>query len=639
MSETAQTTELKQRAIKNILIVDDDPEMCETLGDILEDRGYSVSVAQDGKTALEALRRDHFDLVMIYIMMPGMNGVETLNQIKAINPYVMTLIMTGHSKLEGFVSEALWAGVDGILYKPFDVGAVIEMIERKSGTRVDLPLVDLKGYEVSQAALDLVPEDLARKHTLLPLRVEDGYLVVAMADPTNLYAIEDLRVRTGLNVRPVRAMSEDIERAIVRYYQAELEIERQIERITPLTTDVDFDTAERLSADIVAQTPIARAVQLMIHQAVRDQASDIHIEPQEKHLRIRYRIDGVLHDTMSLPLRVHAPLLSRIKVLANMNIAERRRPQDGQFTVEVGGRPVDIRVATINSIHGEMAVLRVLDKSVSVRALDELGFLPDMQEAYQKVIHAPWGIILVSGPTGSGKTSTLYASLNQLDRDENKIITIEDPVEYRFEGITQVQVNRQAGITFASGLRAAMRLDPDIILVGEIRDQETASTAVQASLTGHLVFSSIHANDSVGSLLRLIDLGVEPFLVTSSLLAVLSQRLVRRVCDHCREEREIPDAERAVYEREVGETRTRFEYGRGCSYCAGTGYRGRIAVMELLIMNDELRRLVLHNANSDDIQAAALRAGMRTMLKDGMLKAKMGITTPTEVLKKVFALY
>jgi len=212
-------------------------------------------------------------------------------------------------------------------------------------------------------------------------------------------------------------------------------------------------------------------------------------------------------------------------------------------------------------------------------------------------------------------------------------------VEYRFEGITQVQVNRQAGITFASGLRAAMRLDPDIILVGEIRDQETASTAVQASLTGHLVFSSIHANDSVGSLLRLIDLGVEPFLVTSSLLAVLSQRLVRRVCDHCREEREIPDAERAVYEREVGETRTRFEYGRGCSYCAGTGYRGRIAVMELLIMNDELRRLVLHNANSDDIQAAALRAGMRTMLKDGMLKAKMGITTPTEVLKKVFALY
>ncbi len=638
MTETMQQMLSTQRGGKSILIVDDDPDMCETLGDILEDKGFAVTLAQDGKKAIELMRRGHFDLILVDIMMPGMNGVETLNQIKAVDPRVMTLIMTGHSKLEGFVSEALWAGVDGVLYKPFDVDAVIELIERKSEGRVELPIVDLKGYDVAPGVIERVPEELARKYTLMPLRVEDGYLVAAMVDPTNLYAIEDLRVRTSLNIRPVRATRDDIERAITKNYQGEQEMERQIERITPLSNELDVDAAQRLSADLVSQTPIARAVQLMIRQAVRDKASDIHIEPEEKHLRVRYRIDGVLHDSMTLPLRVHAPLLSRIKVLSNLNIAERRRPQDGQFSVEVGGVSVDIRVATINTVHGEMAVLRVLDKSVSVRSLDELGFSPDMRDVYARVIHAPWGIILVSGPTGSGKTSTLYASLNQLDRNEHKIITIEDPVEYRFEGISQVQVNRQAGISFASGLRASMRLDPNIILVGEIRDQETASTAVQASLTGHLVFSSIHANDSVGSILRLVDLGVEPFLVTSSLLAVASQRLVRRVCEHCHELREIPTGERLVYERETGDTRDRFEYGAGCSYCAGTGYRGRVAVMELLVLNDEIRRLVLRSANSDDVQRAALAAGMCSMLKDGMLKAGLGMTTPTEVLKNVFAL-
>jgi type II secretory ATPase GspE/PulE/Tfp pilus assembly ATPase PilB-like protein len=295
-------------------------------------------------------------------------------------------------------------------------------------------------------------------------------------------------------------------------------------------------------------------------------------------------------------------------------------------------------VATINTIHGEMAVLRVLDKSISVRELDQIGFLPEMQNTYERLIKSPWGIILISGPTGSGKTSTLYASINQLDKNENKIITIEDPVEYRFAGISQMQVNRQAGITFASGLRSAMRLDPDVILVGEIRDQETASTAVQASLTGHLVFSSIHANDSVGAIFRLVDLGVEPFLITSALLGVLSQRLVRRVCEHCRETREVPFRERSAYTQQMGEELLETAYGAGCSHCAGTGYRGRIAVFELLTMDDRLRRMVLQNANSDELRAAAVEGGMRPMLHDGMAKVKLGITTPTEVLKKIFAL-
>ncbi|MCD6519128.1 MAG: Flp pilus assembly complex ATPase component TadA [Anaerolineae bacterium] len=623
---------------KRILIVDDDPGMCETLADVLEDKGYIVGTAQDGRTAIEKMKEGQYDIIFIDIMMPGMNGVETLQGIKAVNPDATTIIMTGHSQLEGLVSEALWAGVDGVLYKPFDVEAVLKIIESQQKD-VSMPVIDLKRYEVDPEALRLVPEEMARKYSLLPLRVENGYLIVAMADPTNIYAIEDLRARTSLEIKPLKASRADIEAALSVHYQNTIEIERQIERISPVAKEREGEVSRRLTAEIVAQTPIARAVELMIRQAVMDRASDIHLEPQETHLRVRYRIDGVLHDAMTLPLRVHASLLSRIKVLANLNIAERRRPQDGQFSVKVDNRTVDIRVATINTVHGEMAVLRVLDKSMSVLSLDELGFLPEMQELYEQIIHSPWGIILLAGPTGSGKTSTMYASINRLDRDEKKIITIEDPVEYRFEGISQVQVNRQAGITFASGLRAAMRLDPDIILVGEIRDQETARTAVQASLTGHLVFSSIHANDTVGSILRLIDLGVEPFLVTSSLLAVVSQRLVRRVCPHCRTTREGTEAEQLAYEQALGEKRTHFEYGAGCNFCAGTGYRGRIAVFEMLVMNDQIRRLILRNANSDEIREAAIASGMRTMLYDGMMKVKQGITTPSEVLRNVFALH
>jgi len=622
----------------SILIVDDDPGMRETLSDILEDKGFLVAIAESGEAAIERMRESPCDIILIDIMMPGMNGVETLHQIKIINPQATTVIMTGHSQLEGLVSEALWAGVDGVLYKPFDVDAVIEMVERKSRDIAALPVVDLKRYQVDPEALKLVPEAMARKYTLVPLKVDQGYLIVAMADPTNLYANDDLRLCTGLRIKPLKAARADVETALGVHYQGTGEIEWQIERIAPGEREQEEGAPPRLSAEFLAQTPVVRSVDLMLRQAVRDQASDIHLEPEEKWLRARYRIDGVLHDTLRLPLRVHAPLLSRVKVLANLNIAERRRPQDGQFSMEVDGHTVDFRVATMNTIHGEMVVLRVLDKAISLRELDGLGFQPDVQRAYEQIAHSPWGMLLVSGPTGSGKTTTLYATINQLDRIGQKIVTIEDPVEYRFEGISQVQVNRRAGITFASGLRATLRVDPDIVLVGEIRDQETASTAVHASLTGHLVLSSIHANDAVGALFRLLDLGVEPFLITSSLLGVVSQRLVRRVCDHCRMQQEIPYQERLAYEQEMGEQRARFDVGVGCNFCAGTGYRGRIGVFELLGMNDTLRRMVLRGVNSDDLRGAAREAGMTTMFHDGMLKVKAGITTPAEVMREVFTM-
>jgi len=633
--ETTLTTQQKQL---NILIVDDDQRLCDALGDILEAKGYLVGVAHDSREAVERLKRTRHDLVFIDIMMAGMNGVETLREIKTVNPQVTIMIISGRSQLEGFVSEALWAGADGVIYKPFEMNAVLETIERKLKEQASQQQIDLQKIEITEEVLKLVPKEMAHKYILLPLRVESGYLVVAMADPNNLYAIEDLRVRTTLRIRPIKVARAEIERALAAHYQESGEIERQIERITPIASELESQLAEKLSDEMVSNTPVVRAVELMLRQAVRDKASDIHLEPQEDHLQIRFRIDGVLHDGMRLPLRVHAPLISRIKVLSNLNIAERRRPQDGQFSITVDNNPIDFRVATINTIHGEMAVLRVLDKSVSVRGLDELGFLPDMLATWEQMIRSPWGIILISGPTGSGKTSTLYASINQLDKAESKIITIEDPVEYRFAGLSQVQVNRQAGVTFASGLRAAMRLDPDVILVGEIRDQETAETAVQASLTGHLVLSSIHANDTVGAIFRLIDLGVEPFLVTSSLLGVLSQRLVRRVCTKCRTPQEAPEPERLAYEQALGESRTQFDYGVGCSNCADTGYRGRLAVFELLQVNDAIRRAVLRGANSDELRRAALESGMSTMLHEGMKRVREGLTTPTEILKKIFAL-
>jgi len=620
----------------SILIVDDDPGMRETLGDILEDKGFAVAGAESGEVALERMRVRPYDLILLDIMMPGINGVETLRQIKAINPQVTTVIMTGHTQLEGLVSEALWAGVDGVLYKPFDVDAVIQMIESKARDAAAPPVMDLKRYQVDPEALRLVPEAMARKYVLLPLRVDQGHLIVAMADPTNLYADDDLRLRTGLRIKAIRAPRADIEGALDIHYQGKGEIEQQIGRITPV--EMGGEAPQRLSADLLAETPVVRSVDLMLRQAVKDRASDIHLEPEEDWLRVRYRIDGVLHDTLKLPLSVQAPLLSRVKVLANLNIAERRRPQDGQFSIQVNGHGVDFRVATMNTIHGEMVALRVLDKSISVRGLDQLGFQPDVQGLYEQMIHSPWGMLLVAGPTGSGKTSTLYATINQLDKVGQKIVTIEDPVEYRFAGISQVQVNRQAGITFASGLRATLRVDPDIVLVGEIRDRETASTAVHASLTGHLVLSSIHANDAVGALFRLVDLGVEPFLITSSLLGVASQRLVRRVCDHCRMRQEVPYRERLAYEEELGEERTHFDLGVGCNYCAGTGFRGRIGVFELLPMNDDLRRMVLRGASSDELRTAAHEAGMVTMFRDGMLKVGAGITTPGEVMREVFTM-
>ncbi len=496
-----------------------------------------------------------------------------------------------------------------------------------------IPFVNLNQQKIEHQALQLIPESMARKYNAIPIKVVDGALVVAMEDPGDIRAIEDLSAQAQMPITQVESVHSDIQDFIKRSYKVSGEVEEQISHIRqPKAKE------ERVSAHLIAETPIARAVDLIIGQAVKDRASDVHVEAQEDRLRIRYRIDGILHDAMSLPLDVHLPLVSRLKILAGMNIADRRRAQDGQFSLDVEGKKVDVRAATTDTVHGEMAVLRILDKSFALLDLTELGFLPDALQKYRRMLNSPFGIVLLSGPTGSGKTTTLYSSVNRLNHDERNIITIEDPVEYRFNNINQIQVNALAGVTFASGLRSIMRLDPNVILVGEIRDRETAEIAIQASLTGHLVLSSIHANNTIGAIFRLLDLGIEPFLISSSLVGVVAQRMVRRVCTHCRRATTAPLEEQAVYEKEMGEKRTEFSYGEGCNSCANTGYHGRCGVYEILEMSEETRLMLLANASAGAIREKAIKEGMVSMWRDGMLKVKQGITTPYELIRNVYSI-
>ncbi|MFC1992317.1 GspE/PulE family protein [Chloroflexota bacterium] len=504
--------------------------------------------------------------------------------------------------------------------------------------QIGVPYVNLKKEGVQSQAVALVPESIARKYNVIPIDVVDGTVVVAMEDPTDIRAIEDLSALTRKRIDPVLSTIQDIQETIDLNYRAGGEIEQQLKQIPTRHRRAGTVEETRVSAEIIAQAPVVRAIDLLIKQAVRDRASDIHIEPQEDKLRIRYRIDGILHEVMSLPLSVHPPLLSRVKIMAELNIAERRRPQDGQITFDMGDREIDLRVATANTVYGEMTVLRVLDKTFAFLPLAEIGFLPEVLNRYLDMVKTPFGMILISGPTGSGKTTTQYATVNQMDAVERNILTIEDPVEYHFANINQMQVNTSAGFTFATGLRACMRLDPDVILVGEIRDAETAQIGTQAALTGHLVLSSVHANDTVGVIFRMVDLGVEPFLMSSAVIGIVAQRMVRRVCPYCSRPTEVTPDEQRAYEQELGEKRTEFIAGAGCSFCANTGYLGRTGIFEVMVMSESIRRMILSGASSDVIHDQAYKEGMVSLWHDGMMKVKAGITTPYEIIRNVYSI-
>ena len=504
--------------------------------------------------------------------------------------------------------------------------------------QLGIAFLDLLRINIQPEATRLVPSEFCREHLLIPVETDGRALLVVMADPGNMQTVEELRSMTGQEINPAVGIPDEIRRAINIQYRVSSEIEREVGLAMPLQHEKQVQP-EKQDLDLqLGQAPIVRTADLLLAQAVRDRASDIHLEPEGDSLRVRLRIDGVLHEAMRLPKDIHPALVSRFKVMAGMNIAERRRPQDGQISTEVEGKRIDLRAATSDSAHGEMMVLRVLDKSVSLMSLRELGFSPVALERHIRLLKSPFGMMLVSGPTGSGKTTTLYASVNQLNDAERKIITIEDPVEYQFDGINQIQVNEKAEITFATGLRSLMRLDPDIILVGEVRDGETARIACQAALTGHLVLSSIHANDAVGVLLRLTDLGIEPFLAASSLIGVVGQRMVRRICAYCAADAQPSVEEQAMYEADLAEPLEMIKRGAGCNLCAGTGFLGRVGVYEVLSLNDDIRRLLLAGASAKIIREQAIADGMVPMRRDGMLKVKHGLVTPAEILRSVYSI-
>ena len=482
-------------------------------------------------------------------------------------------------------------------------------------------------------ALRLIPEVAARRYNAIPLTISGNTLEVAMVDPTDIFALEAFAAYSHLSIRPIAVNARDVRDAIDFNYKAYGEIEDQISRISIPVEAND----ERLAVSALTDTPLVQALSLIIEEGVKARASDIHIEPQEDRVRIRYRIDGTLQDMMSVPVSTHRALISRVKILGGMNIADHFRPQDGQFSTKAKGRDIDVRVATAPTVHGERATLRLLDKTMATLGMSELGMLPDSLAKFESMLKVPYGMILVSGPTGAGKTTTLYAAINSLDTMGRNIITIEDPAEYRFKDINQIQINAQAGITFASGLRSILRLDPDVILVGEIRDAETANIATQAALTGHLMLSSVHANDVAGVLSRLLDLKVEPFLIASSVLGVIAQRMVRRICPDCGHLIEASTVEQMAYEKETGESQTKFLYGTGCKSCSHTGYLGRTGIFEILPMSDAIGVMVCNKASSSAIRAQALKDGMISMMNDGMRKVKAGITTPSEILRSAYS--
>jgi len=493
--------------------------------------------------------------------------------------------------------------------------------------RVEVPTIDLAHTLIKPEVIQLVPEALARKHTLIPVFQIGETLTVAIADALNVAAVDELRLKTRRTIKTLVAEAAAIRHAIGRYYGAAGTIAEVAQAIHEATLPADEMAA-------AAEAPIVRLVDLLILQALKERASDIHLEPGEGLVRTRFRVDGVLRVVHGPPPRLAPAVVSRIKVLAKLDIAEKRKPQDGRFRVTVEGRTVDLRVSTIPTPFGEKVALRLLDAETVLLGMEQLGFAPETLAAFQPLIHLPHGILLVTGPTGSGKTTTLYAALQTINTEEKHILTIEDPIEYQLPGINQVQVNPKAEVTFASALRAFLRQDPNIIMVGEIRDRETAEIAIQAALTGHLVLSTLHTNDAPGALVRLVDMGVEPFLIASSVIGVLAQRLVRVICPQCKTARPPPAELAARLGLPSGATVAR---GAGCPACQQTGYQGRLGLFELMPMTESLRALVAAKASGPVLREQARAAGMRALWDDGVAKMVAGTTTLEEVLRVTHA--
>ena len=502
--------------------------------------------------------------------------------------------------------------------------------------QLELPLLDASGYPEFPILEERISARFLRESRALPIREDETEVALAMADPTDAYTISAFEMVTGRTVRPLIAIPTELEAALERLYGSGKSAQSQI--IGDVETRVDelaFDADVQQLKDLASEAPVIRLVSLLITNALEMRASDIHVEPFENRLNVRYRIDGVLHDVESPPKRLSAAVISRIKIMANLDIAERRLPQDGRIRLRVQGKEIDLRVSTVPTMHGESVVMRILDKGGVALDFNRLGFEADTLRSFLEALMQPHGILLVTGPTGSGKTTTLYTALDRLNQPDVKILTVEDPVEYQMPGINQIQVKPQIDLTFANALRSIVRQDPDVIMIGEIRDLETAQIAVQSALTGHLVLSTVHTNDAPSTVNRLLDMGVEDYLLTSTVVGILAQRLVRTLCPQCKESYvALPElVEEIKLNRFSDEKDITLWHARGCKHCANTGYVGRISILEMLPMTDTLRSLVMKHATATDLRAEAIREGMLTMYEDGLRKALKGVTTFEEVLR------
>jgi type IV pilus assembly protein PilB len=502
--------------------------------------------------------------------------------------------------------------------------------------KLNMPRIELNNYLIDQKIIESVPETIARKYELIPVLKIGNRLTCAMVDPWNVFALDEVRSKTGFIIEPAVSTEGEIKKALNEYYGAKGSMEDLIKSIDKEKIGVSESEKEidvKKLQGIVEEPVVIKLVNMIIMKAIEEKASDIHIEPEEGVLKMRFRVDGMLHEISSPPKHLQSTIISRIKIMAQLNIAERRMPQDGVFTIKMAGKQIDARVSCVPTIYGENVVLRLLDSSSAVMGLDKLGFSKEILVKFDKIIRRPHGIILVTGPTGSGKTTTLYAALNKINTVEKNIITIEDPVEYKLEGVRQIQINPKVNLTFATGLRSILRQDPNIIMVGEMRDHETAEIAVQAALTGHLVFSTLHTNDAPGAITRMIDMSIEPFLVSSSVIGILAQRLVRTICPECKEEYKPSDEEL----KDIGtlnDKRTlKFARGKGCSKCMNTGYKGRLGIYELMVPDEEIRNAIMAKASTDEIRKLACNSGMKGLKADGIEKIKAGLTSVEEVLR------
>lgn len=515
---------------------------------------------------------------------------------------------------------------------------LVECLSKQYG----IPTIDLENIEIDAELLKFIPEDVAQKYQLVPVKRSGATLSVAMVDPTNIFAIDDLKFLTGYNIQPFVVPETALKKTIDRLYDSSATLADVMAGMDE--TDLEFidDELDDDLQDLKKSTedaPVVKLVNLVLSDAIRKGASDIHIEPYEKYLRIRLRVDGVLQEIMKPPLRLKNALTSRLKIMAQLDIAERRLPQDGRIKLKIGkDKDIDIRMSVLPTLFGEKVVLRILDKGNLQLDMTKLGFEKDALKDFMNAIHQPWGMVLVTGPTGSGKTTTLYSALSELNKISENISTAEDPVEYNLAGINQVQMHEEIGLNFAASLRAFLRQDPDIIMVGEIRDYETAEIAVKAALTGHLVLSTLHTNDAPSTINRLLNMGVEPFLIASSTNLILAQRLLRQICSDCKEEINIP--EQALLDiganPEIASSIKCYK-GAGCTTCSDTGYKGRIALYEVMPMKDEMNDLVLNGASSSELKGEAIRSGMSTLRQSGIKKIAEGVTTIEEVTRVTMA--